>query len=39
MDAVIRESLRLYPPAWNLARTALEDVRFGDGGGATRANS
>jgi cytochrome P450 len=30
LDAVIRESLRLYPPAWNLARTALEDVRFGD---------
>jgi cytochrome P450 len=30
LDAVIRESLRLYPPAWNLARTAVEDVRFGN---------
>jgi cytochrome P450 len=30
LDAVIRESLRLYPPAWNVARIAREDVRFGD---------
>jgi cytochrome P450 len=30
LDAVIRESLRLYPPAWNHARAALDDVRFGD---------
>jgi cytochrome P450 len=28
--AVFAESLRLWPPAWILARRALEDVRIGD---------
>lgn len=26
---VVQEALRLYPPAWNLARTALRDGRIG----------
>ena len=29
-EAVVKESVRLYPPAWSLARTAAED--FGIGG-------
>jgi len=29
-EMVIKESLRLYPPAWGYSREALEDVRIGD---------
>lgn len=28
-EAVVKESLRLYPPAWAIGRTALEDVEIG----------
>jgi cytochrome P450 len=30
VTACFEESMRLYPPAWMLARRALEDVRVGD---------
>ncbi|MGB1286260.1 MAG: cytochrome P450 [Aggregatilineales bacterium] len=29
-EQVIKESMRLYPPAWSFARQAVEDVRLGD---------
>ena len=29
LDRVVRESLRLYPPAWTLARSARVDTRLG----------
>lgn len=29
LDALVRESLRLYPPAWAIGREALEDVELG----------
>lgn len=29
-EMVIKESLRLYPPAWGYSREALEEVRIGD---------
>jgi cytochrome P450 len=28
-DRVVRESLRLYPPAWSIGREAIEDVELG----------
>jgi len=28
-EAVVKESVRLYPPAWSLARTAAEDFEIG----------
>lgn len=28
-DAIIRESMRLYPPAWSIGREAMEDVTLG----------
>jgi cytochrome P450 len=28
-EAVVKESLRLFPPAWAIGRTALEDVEIG----------
>jgi cytochrome P450 len=28
-DRVVREAMRLYPPAWVIARTAIEDVTVG----------
>src|SRR5260370_37412447 len=28
-DHVITESMRLYPPAWGMARVAIEDVEIG----------
>ncbi len=28
-EAVVKESMRLYPPAWSLARTAAEDFEIG----------
>jgi cytochrome P450 len=31
VDRVVRESLRLYPPAWVIGREALRDVTLGDG--------
>jgi cytochrome P450 len=29
-DRIVRESMRLYPPAWSLGREATEDVELGD---------
>ena len=29
-DMVVKESLRLYPPAWGVSREAVEDVEIGD---------
>jgi cytochrome P450 len=29
-EQVIKESMRLYPPAWSLGRVAVEDVRVGN---------
>lgn len=29
LDALIKESLRLYPPAWAMGRQAIEDVQIG----------
>lgn len=29
-EMVIKEGMRLYPPAWNFARQAIEDVEIGD---------
>lgn len=31
IERVVRESLRLYPPAWMIGREALRDVTLGDG--------
>src|SRR6185437_8978977 len=28
-EAIVRESLRLYPPAWAMGRQAIEDVAIG----------
>jgi cytochrome P450 len=28
-DRIVRESMRLYPPAWSIGREALEDVELG----------
>jgi cytochrome P450 len=28
--AVVREAMRLFPPAWTIARTAIEDATLGD---------
>jgi cytochrome P450 len=28
-DKVVKESMRLYPPAWSLARTAAKDIELG----------
>lgn len=30
VDAIVRESMRLYPPAWAIGRETLEDVAVGD---------
>lgn len=29
-EQVLKESMRLYPPAWSFARSALEDIELGD---------
>src|SRR5258708_29698490 len=31
LDHVITESMRLYPPAWGMARLAIEDAEIGGG--------
>jgi cytochrome P450 len=33
VDRVVRESMRLYPPAWVIARACVEDDDLSDGGG------